>query len=323
MFKKVIKHETIELSLFCQEKFSFPKNIWFQGLDTFTQMKGDCYPDVVEVFYNNVKVVDGNIHSRVKGVDIVINNDTQSHQLNCRQNQITRKTNMFKDYMRYHGRYRKEKTFLFKWLYKEEKVVTFIIGHILLPGRPNLIKLTPRDVCLLNGIIQRIPTNWVAVLKWHILDVWNNNWHRLPYGVFISKVLEQNGVNLSREEKFTQSKANLIGKATLTCIGLKKTTFGWCFIDEAGPTKEKETLLDYDSNQEFPPPNSEFEKRVGDRLKRVTKRINSIKKTLFTLNEKMDEILKHYVDVSSSSEESVRVDADEISEESSIESSES
>ncbi|WVZ26504.1 hypothetical protein V8G54_005048 [Vigna mungo] len=177
-------------------------------------MKGDCYPELVEVFYNNVKEVDENIHSRLKGVDIVINNNTWleiaglkyegrlSHQPDCLQNQRTRKIEMFKDCM--------------------------------------------------------------------------------------SKVLEQSGLNLSGEKKLTWSKANLIGKATLTCIGLKKIALGWYFRDE----------------------------------KRATKRINTLKKTLSTLNEKMDEIFKHYVDISTSLEESVREDVDDISKESSTESSE-
>ncbi|WVY96687.1 hypothetical protein V8G54_028838, partial [Vigna mungo] len=212
---------------------------------TFTQLKGDCYPELVEVFYNNVTEVDGNIHSRVKGVDIVIKNDTWleiaglkdegrlSHQPDCLQNQRTRKTEMFKDCM-------------------------------------------------------RIPTNWVVVFKWHIFYVGINNWHRLQYGLFISKVLEQSGVNLSREKKLTCTEANLIRKATLTCIGLKKTAIGWYFSDEVDSIKGKEILFDSDNDQEFPPSNSEFEKRVGEGFERATKRINALKKTLTTLNEKMD-----------------------------------
>ncbi|WVZ01854.1 hypothetical protein V8G54_022660 [Vigna mungo] len=196
-------------------------------------MKEDYYPELVEVFYNNVKEMNRDISSRVKGVDIRINIDTWlklaglksegnlSHQFDCHQNQITRKREMFKNCMRYRGRYRK------------------------------------KDVYLLNAIMQRVQTNWVVVFKWHILDVGINDGHRLPYGVFISKVLEQSGVNLSGEKKLSWSRENLVGKATLTCI------------------------------------------------------------------EKMDEIFKHYIDISSSLEESVRKDVDDKSEESSIRSSES
>ncbi|KOM56874.1 hypothetical protein LR48_Vigan10g276600 [Vigna angularis] len=46
-----------------------------EALAKFIQRKGDCYPELVEVFYNNLQVVNGNIHSRVKGVDIIVNND--------------------------------------------------------------------------------------------------------------------------------------------------------------------------------------------------------------------------------------------------------
>lgn len=34
--------------------------------------KGDWYPDLVKVFYNNMKIIDGEIKSRVKGIDIYI-----------------------------------------------------------------------------------------------------------------------------------------------------------------------------------------------------------------------------------------------------------
>ncbi|KOM41267.1 hypothetical protein LR48_Vigan04g146500 [Vigna angularis] len=96
--KDVAPHKSIELSLFRNEGFIFPENLEHQGLSTFVQLKGDCYPELVGVFYNNIIVVDGNIHSRVKGVNIVLNNDTwlqvaglkdegrMSHLPDCLQN---------------------------------------------------------------------------------------------------------------------------------------------------------------------------------------------------------------------------------------------
>lgn len=55
------------------------------------------------------------------------------------------------------------------------------------------------------------------------------------------------GVNLTGENKVTFSKANQIGKATLTCIGLKRTTLGWIFNDAQDSTKNKDELLDSDN----------------------------------------------------------------------------
>ncbi|WVZ07820.1 hypothetical protein V8G54_021166 [Vigna mungo] len=174
--------------------------IFKKGLDTFTQMKGDCYPELVKVFYNNFKEVDDNVHSRVKGADIVINNGI--------------------------------------WL--------------KITGLKDEGRLSHQPDCLQN-----------------------------------------------KRTRKTEIKANLIGKATLTCIGLKRTAPGWFSV-------MRETLFDSDSNKEFPPSNSEFERCVGDRFENASKRINILKKSLTTLNEKMDEIFKHYVDCSTSSEESKR-----------------
>ncbi|WVY98495.1 hypothetical protein V8G54_030646 [Vigna mungo] len=177
-------------------------------------MTGDYYPNLVHVFYNNVKVFDGNVHSRVKGLDIVINNDTWllvagiknegrlSHLPDCLQNRWTRKTQMFKDCM--------------------------------------------------------------------------------------SKILVLNGVNLNDENKVTCNKANQIGKTTLTCIGLKRTALGWIFSD----------------------------------VKKVFKRTNKMKRSLDDMNEKMDEIIKHYVENSTSTKESVREEVEETSEEDSAEMTE-
>ncbi|WVY91346.1 hypothetical protein V8G54_036860 [Vigna mungo] len=117
-------HKSIELSLFRNEGFIFPEKLSYQGLSTFVQMKGDYYPDLVGVFYNNLKVVNDDIHLRVKGVDILINNDTwvqvarikdegcKSHLPDSLHNKWTKKKQMFKDCMRYPGRYKKEKRFL-------------------------------------------------------------------------------------------------------------------------------------------------------------------------------------------------------------------
>ncbi|WVZ23474.1 hypothetical protein V8G54_002018 [Vigna mungo] len=202
-------------------------------------MKGDCYNELVEVFYYNDKEVDGNIHSLVKGVDIVIDDDmwwkitelridgVLSHKFDCPRYKKIRKNEMFKSFM-------------------------------------------------------RIQTNWVVAFKEHILEVGTCGWHRLPYGVFISKVLERCDVNLTGENKQTCGKENMIGKDNLTCIGMKRTPQGWLFCDDEDSLKGKETSVNHDSDQEFGSPKSQFEIRVNDRFKRTSERINDFNKSLIT-----------------------------------------
>ncbi|WVZ23168.1 hypothetical protein V8G54_001712 [Vigna mungo] len=149
------------------------------------------------------------------------------------------------------------------------------------------------DVYLLYAIVFRIQTNWVAIFKEHILEVGMSEGHKLPYGVFISKVLDHH----------------------------KKTSQGWVFGDENVVQDEKMPCGNNVSDEEFETLNSEFEIRVNDRFKRASKRINNFNNSLAKLHEKMDILFKNYVEVSSSSEESERRDIDDISEETTDEDS--
>ncbi|KOM51949.1 hypothetical protein LR48_Vigan09g060800 [Vigna angularis] len=74
-------------------------------------MKGDCYRELVEVFYNYLKVINGDILSRVKGVDIIVNDDDwlfvaglkaegcMSHEQDSKYNKWTSKKRIYKDFL--------------------------------------------------------------------------------------------------------------------------------------------------------------------------------------------------------------------------------
>ncbi|WVY90646.1 hypothetical protein V8G54_036160 [Vigna mungo] len=142
---------------------------------------------------------------------------------------------MFKDYMRYLGRYKKEKGFLHRWLDKEEKIIAYIIDWLLLP---------------------------------------------------------------------------------------KKTILGWIFRDVQTPAKDQDEIPDSDSESILLSPKSEFENLVVNKFKKTSERASKMKKSLMRMNEKMDEIIKNFVESSTSTEESTDED-DELSKEDSIEISES
>ncbi|KOM34899.1 hypothetical protein LR48_Vigan02g104900 [Vigna angularis] len=144
----------------------------------------------------------------------------------------------------------------------------------------------------------------VAVFKKHIIDVGNNNEHNLPYGVFIRKILSLSKIDFTGETKITCNRSNQIGKTTLTCIGLKKTTLGWIFSDIPCPTNDQDATPDSDSEQILLSPKSEFEKFVLNNFEKVSKRASMMKKSLMQMNNKMDEIIKNYVESSTSTEES-------------------
>ncbi|WVZ18311.1 hypothetical protein V8G54_005633 [Vigna mungo] len=127
----------------------------------------------------------------------------------------------------------------------------------------------------------RIPTNWVVVFKKHIIDAGINDWCNLPYGVFISKI----------------------------------------FSDVQTTTKDQDEASDSDSKPNLLSPKSEFKNFVVNKFERTFKRASKMKKSLMLMNEKMDEIIKNYVESSTSTEESTDED-DDSSKEDSMESSE-
>lgn len=192
--------------------------------------------------------------------------------------------------------------YLHKGFDKEENMYAYILAWLLLPERYLRDRLLMEDLILLNAIQKRIPTNWVATLKKHIIDTGINDEHNLPYGVFINKVLTLHRVFLTGETKLVYNKTNEIRKTILTCIGMKKTTDGWVFRDVQTQARNKvELSYSYENSISFTS-GSEFERFIMNKFKRTSKRTWKLKKYVFRMEIKMDELIKNYVDSSSSVE---------------------
>ncbi|KOM51854.1 hypothetical protein LR48_Vigan09g051300 [Vigna angularis] len=73
--RKLIKQKFIDLAWYTSYNFSFPNLIIKQGVQHIMELRGRYYPDLVRIFYFNLKVRDGVFQTRVKGVDIVLDND--------------------------------------------------------------------------------------------------------------------------------------------------------------------------------------------------------------------------------------------------------
>ncbi|KOM34565.1 hypothetical protein LR48_Vigan02g071500 [Vigna angularis] len=197
--KIVVPHMYLKLDLFEKEGFHFPEWIKTQGLSTLVQMKAKWYPNLVRVFYNNLKNINGDIQSRVKGVNIYINNDVWlqliglkaeglfSHLRNSKTNMLLKKKDVYRNWLRFPGRYKIERLYVHEGLNREEKMITHFLAWVILPGRLLQDRMTTEDVFLLYAIKNDIPTNWVEVLKDHMIEVGLSQAHYLPYAVLIMK----------------------------------------------------------------------------------------------------------------------------------------
>lgn len=133
--KAVTTPMNINLDMFKGEGFTFPFWLEAQGLSEFLQLRGTWYPDLVKVFYHNLWVENGDIISKVKGVDIHLDNvlwnivtnlpfvGAYSHLPTSEVNSLLCKKLVYKEWLRFLGVYIVEKIFAHEGLLKEEKIL--------------------------------------------------------------------------------------------------------------------------------------------------------------------------------------------------------
>ncbi|KOM47994.1 hypothetical protein LR48_Vigan07g169800 [Vigna angularis] len=294
VIKYVVPHKYMDLQLFKKEGFLSQEWITYQGLTDFVQMKGDCYPDLVEVFYTNLRVVNGVIHSRVKGVNITIDYNVWSHNVglkvegldshirDSKSNRWLTKRAIYVNCLRYPRRYTVDMQYLHDGLNKEEKLIAYVLTWLLLPGRFVEDKMSTEDVFMLNAIKTRIPTNLVAVLKDRMIVASHKYAHKLPYGVCINQVLIFQGVDVSQEVRLVCNKSQKIGILSMLSIGLERTVNGWFFKDELTVGSTPTPSSDHTA---FIPQN-DFEKYVVDQFRKKSERDERVEDTLFRWGKK-------------------------------------
>ncbi|KOM50078.1 hypothetical protein LR48_Vigan08g090500 [Vigna angularis] len=236
-----------------------------------------------------MRVLNGVIHSRVKGVNIIIDDNVwsniarlkaeglDSHIHDSDSNRWLTKRAIYINFLRYPGRYNGDKLYLHDGLNKEEKSIVYVLAWLLLPGRFVEDIMSTEDLFLLNAIKTRIPTNWVAVLKGHMIGAGDKYAHKLPYGVFISKVLVLQGVDVFEEDRLLCNKSQEICIGSLFSIGLKRTVNGWFFRDEKIAFN----------------PQTDFEKYVVDEFRKMSERVERVENTHFRLEKKGDVLNKN------------------------------
>ena len=73
--KPLITPKFIKSQWFVNRRFTIPVLLAEQGVKFFTEMQGTCYPDLVCAFYYNYKFREGVGFTKVKGVDIIMDDD--------------------------------------------------------------------------------------------------------------------------------------------------------------------------------------------------------------------------------------------------------
>ncbi|KOM31696.1 hypothetical protein LR48_Vigan01g125100 [Vigna angularis] len=262
-FKHIVPHKDLNLDLFEKEGFHFQEWIETQGLSTLVQMKG------VNVH------IDNDVWFQLAGLKA---EGLFSHLHYSETNRWLKKKHVYSNWLRFPGRCTIERLYVHEGLSKEEKITTYILSRVILPARPVQVQdiITTEDVFLLYCIKNDVPTNWVDVIKDHMIDVGTKHARHLPYVVFISKILTRQGVDVSGEKKGSCNCSNVINRNTLTFIGLVKTTKGWCFKVEENMVQSSGSTHALNEDRTNFVSETNFERFIVEKLRRLEQKIDAL-----------------------------------------------
>jgi len=171
--KAIISPKYINSRKFIAAGFEFLTLFNFQGIRKFVQMQGKYYPDLVRVFYYNLKIRDEVAYSRVKGVDIIIDNDIWENvakfSINDATESILNGIAGFNRILAYQSFLRNltqdvGKQLLDKGLKIDERLIHYLIVWILCPRGTKHAHCSEVDLLIMYGILNRVPIKWSSLI---------------------------------------------------------------------------------------------------------------------------------------------------------------
>ena len=149
-----------------------------QLLRRFLEMKRDIYPDLIQVFYTNLKSEGNNLVSHVKGVDMEITHDVWAavtglkyagpriNKGNLGVVEDFNKVQYYKSCLK--NQHAQVRTCSVEGLKLDERVLALIVTWILTPRGSNHYALTEEDLVYIYCIMKKIKINWIHIIKEHM-----------------------------------------------------------------------------------------------------------------------------------------------------------
>ncbi|KOM29511.1 hypothetical protein LR48_Vigan715s000100 [Vigna angularis] len=172
--RRIIAVKYIRLDFFRFYGFQFPDLFAVQGLTNLVEQKGCIYPDLIRVFYFNLRYRDGIISTKVKGVCIILDDDvwTNVAQLTIWDDAIKvhlglqdfNRLMTFQSFLRHPEQQTNRRQFLVGGFKVEERMIHYLIVWILCPRATNHAQCSKQDLLLLYGILNHIHIDWPALI---------------------------------------------------------------------------------------------------------------------------------------------------------------
>ena len=204
-------------------------------------MKGNIYPDLIRVFYTNLKFEGNNIVSHVKGVDMEITHDVwvavtglkyaslRTNKGNIGVLEDLNKIQYYKSCLKNpQGQVR---TCLVGGLKLYERVLALIVTWILTPKGSNHFVLTEEDLVCIYYIMKKVKINWIHIIKEHMQKSMRLSDYHYPYAILISKFLLYFEVNLEDETSELVKSTQEVNNGSLSKMGFTKINGRWVSKD--------------------------------------------------------------------------------------------
>ncbi|KOM55440.1 hypothetical protein LR48_Vigan10g133200 [Vigna angularis] len=222
--RRIMAVKYIRLDFFRFYGFQFPDLFAVQGLTNLVEQKGCIYPDLIRVFYFNLRYRDGIISTKVKGVRIILDDDVWTNIA-----QLT----IWDDAVKVH-----------LGLQDFNRLMTFqsFLRH---PEQQ-----TNRRQLLVGGSTSFIwdpksHIDWIALIADTMVKGKKSHSYQFPYALLISRILEYKGVNVEGElVQAIQAVGSEIGDTTFRQMGF--ITRGRVLIhkDDVHPDEDENDEID-------------------------------------------------------------------------------
>ncbi|XP_019167660.1 PREDICTED: uncharacterized protein LOC109163356 [Ipomoea nil] len=208
----VVEGKSLDPAHFSSEVLSMLK---YQGLlNLFLLIKNDTYPELVKEFYRNMKIRRENevtiINSKVKNVKIVLDPPCLARMLRLtligvskygRESWIETESVGYQDYLQYMLGQRegiaRDVRPVKSELTAEQRILVMLVSESLLPNRNKSNIIGSMECTFAYFLKHRVKFNLPVLMVNHMEFCKNSNRKSLPYGMILSWIFEQKGVNVT------------------------------------------------------------------------------------------------------------------------------
>jgi len=212
-----------------------------QLLKRFLEMKGNIYPDLIRVFYTNLKFEGNNLVSHVKGVDMKITHEVWATVTDLKYAGLTinkgnigvvedfNKIQYYKSCLK--NPHAQVRTCSVGGLKLNERLLALFVTWILTPRGSNHSVLTAEDLVYIYCIMNKVKINWIHIIKEHMQKYMRLSDYHYPYAILISKFVHYFKVNLEGETSELVKSTFEVNNGSLRKMGVTKINGEWVSKD--------------------------------------------------------------------------------------------